>query len=41
MEVKKLTKISSKAVLTDEETLKEVVDHLQKNISIKGASQKC
>ncbi len=35
MEVKKLTKISSKAVLTDEETLKEVVDHLQKNISIK------
>lgn len=37
-QVKKMTKISEKSVLTDEETLKEVVDHLQKNISIKTRS---
>ncbi len=33
-----MTKISEKSVLTDEETLKEVVDCLKKNISIKTQS---
>ncbi len=33
-----MTKISEKSVLTDEETLKEVVDCLQENISIKTQS---
>ena len=38
IQVKKLTKILEKAVLTDEETLKEVIDCLTKNILIKTKS---